>query len=301
MSKILFFIKRSVLAVLVLLFFSVSGCSGDGYENAEGNGAEFERIICMSPATAEIVFALNQGDRVVGVSDYTSYPPQVMDLPRCGGFLNPNFEIMLSLGPDLIITQGAAADLVSFGERYGIDVISLEISDLDSIFAAIVKTGEVLGCEPEAQSLAETMTGRLDSLERAWPASETEKTDVLIVVGRAPDSLRELYVAGSGGFLEDLVDLSGGDNIMSDIPRQYSGVSKEIIAERSPEVIIEFFGDGVLGEKERKQYLSAWEDMGMLPAVRNERVYVIDGSYAMIPGPRLVKTAEKIAKILNPD
>ncbi len=252
----------------------------------------------MAPSITEIVYALGQGDRVVGVSDFTTYPPEADDLPRCGGYMNPNFEIILSLNPDVVFVHGRPGDFKQFGKRYGIDIVSLEIDDLQSIYDSFRRIGDVLNAGEEAEELVNEMQTQLDELknqvDEGW-----EPVRTLMVVGRAPSSLREIHVVGPGGFLHDLLELVGGENIMGDLKRQYSSVSKEIVAQRKPELIIELHGEGMMEEQEREKYLKVWQDMETIPAIKNDNIHVIEETFAMLPGPRSVKIAERIAKIVG--
>ncbi len=285
--------------VLTAAFLSLfAGCGGEEPESLrESEGADYARIICMSPASAELVFAIGQGERVVGVSDFTTYPPEADDLPRCGGFFNPNFELILALDPDIIITQGEAAELNRFGERYGVSILSLDITGLDSIYEAIALLGRRLGSEKEVGELVGEMKAGMQEI--ADRAGDRAQVRTLLVTGRDPGSLREVHVVGGGGFLHDLLTAAGGENILSDAGREYLTVSKEIILARGPEVIIELQGEGMMGERERERYLSVWNQMPALPAVRDGRVYVIGEGFALVPGPRVVKTAERIARLLH--
>jgi len=288
------------VTALVAMGVVVSGCGSEEADSRSERHLPYERVITMSPAITEIVFALGQGHRVAGVSDYTTYPPEADDLPRCGGYVNPNFEIILSLSPDLIITHGRPGDFGKFGERYGIDILPMEIDDLESIYDTIRVTGDMLDCESDAQELVERMERRVSEIADAAQAGRPG-VETLLVVGRDPSSLREVHVVGPGGFLHDFLVLAGGENIMADLGRQYGSVSKEIVAERNPEVIIELHGEGMMEDEERRRYLRVWQDMSTLPAVKNERIYVIEETFAMLPGPRSVKIAERMAEILWED
>ncbi len=296
---------RKLTAVLTItlmtIFYLLAGCPGDGRGVVEdkGPGDEFERIVIISPALTEIVYAIGQGDRVVGVCDYTTFPDETEDLPRCGGVLNPSLEAILSLNPDLILTQGKAEDLKKFGERYGMAVISLELGDLGSIYDAIERVGDKLGSENEADGLVSGMKELVSAVEKR--VEGRKPVDTLLVFGRDPASLREIHVVGDGGFLNDLLGTAGGNNIVGDVDREYFSISKEVILKEAPEAIIELHGKGDMEAAERKEYLSPWRRMDTVPAVKNERVYVIEETFAMLPGPRVVKIAEEMSRLLHPD
>jgi len=292
---------RLLIFLGTILLFAVNGCS----DPAQMRDSDFEdlveqdyrRIICMSPTATEMVFALDRGDRVVGVSDYTTFPPEADDLPRCGGYLNPNFEIILSLNPDLLIAHGEAEELRRFADQYRIDILPLSIDDLDSIFDSIRQTGKVLEREAEARQLTGEMREELEKLAVEDSGKRAFKT--LLTVGRDPGSLRELHVVGGGNFLHELLEKVGGVNVLGDQEREYFTVSKEILAQREPEVIIELYGEGEMTPEQRRRYLAPWQGMNSLPAVKNERVYVVEETYAMLPGPRSVKIARRLAEIME--
>jgi len=264
---------------------------------ARGTQRTPQRIISMSPAITEMVFALGQGDRVAGVSQFTCYPPEALKKPQCGGFINPDRERILMLRPDLIIVQGAAEALSDFAGRNGIELLTLRIEDLGSIFGAIMQIGSALGCSARAELLCAQMRLRLARVKAA--AEGKRPVSIFLVTGREPGTLNKIQTAGSGGFLNDLIRIAGGRNIFADIPRQYATVSKESLLRREPEVIVELRGEGELSQDEAARIRELWRALAPLPAARNDRIYLIGSTYAMIPGPRVVSLAEKLGDILH--
>jgi len=256
------------------------------------------RVICMSPAVTEIVFALGAGDRVVAVSQFVTYPPEALEKPVCGGFINPNKERILMLEADLIIMQGLGKDLSDFAARNEIRLLSVRLTDLDAIFGAIGRIGAALRRESAAELLCAEM--RL-SIARAKAAVEGRpRPNVFLVIGREPGTLSRLYTTGSGGYLNDLIEVAGGRNIFRDIERDYSIIDKEALLERKPDVIVELHGDG-MGRESLPQVRQVWASQDSLPAVQQNRIYVIEGTYTLVPGPRLVRLAEELARLFHPD
>ncbi len=272
-----------------------------GYEPASGGAApgpvhRYSRLVCMSPAAVEIVFALGTGGRVVGVSQHTKWPPEALDRPECGAFINPNYERILALRPDLIITQGRAEDLKEFCDANGIDVAALALTDLESIFAETQRLGRLLEEEAGAEAVCASMRRRLAKV--SMQVRDARPVRVLLVVGREPGTLNDIYSVSGGTFLHDLIELAGGRNVAADLPSPYGIISKEAILGRAPEVIVELHGEGA-DEAARKEALGLWQGLPTLPAVRLGRVYVIEATYAMIPGPRVVQLAETLAELLH--
>jgi iron complex transport system substrate-binding protein len=270
--------------------------------NGASRRTRAERIICTSPAITELVYAISASEadrRVVGISDFTTYPPEALRKPSCGGFINPNRELVLALRPDLIITQGAAEDLQAFASANGIDVLSLELTDLDSILRAIDRLGGALGLEDEAAAARDSLQRRLDAVRARWAGSSP--VPLLLVAGREMESLTKIFAAGPGGFLDDVIRVAGGRNVCDDLPSPYAIVNREALVEKAPEVIVELHGEGGDPAEQERRVREAWSAMSMLPAVRNGRICVVTSTYALIPGPRVVELAERLADILHPE
>ena len=273
-----------------------SAAVGTGGEEGTDSTAP-ERVICMSPAVTEMVFALGQGGRVVGRSQFTAYPPEAREKPSCGGFINPNTEKILSLDPDLIITQGLGKKLRRFSEKHDIPLVSVRITDLDSIFSAIRRIGEVLKCGARAELLTACM--RTDLAKVKVRVANCERKRVLLVVGREPGTLNSLNTAGGGSYLDDVLRAAGGENIFGGLESRYRQVSKEAVASRRPEVIVELRGEGMVSSEKTKQIKQAWDAMPFLPAVQDDRIHVVKSTYALIPGPRIVRLARRLADVVH--
>ncbi len=272
--------------------------AGEG-PSASSGGYRYGRVICMSPATAEIAFALGAGGRVVGVSEYTQYPPEALQKPTCGGFFNPNYELILALRPDLLLTQGRAAELERFARENGLAFGSVELTDLSSIFAAVERIGALLEAQERAADLVAHMGERLAAV-RARVAGR-QPASVLLVSGREPGSLTGVHAVGPGTFLHDLVGVAGGRNVFGDMERSYAAVSKEAILERAPKVVIELHGEGGDARELNRRVRALWGAMQPLPAVQAGRVHAIEATYAMVPGPRVVRLAERLGELLHPE
>ncbi len=295
MSKRILAAALGAFVLGVLLSWRLQGLRLSFSAQPEDNRPQ--RIICMSPSVTEIVFALGQGHRVVGVSQFTTYPPEALAKPQCGGFINPNLELIVSLRPDVVLTQGLARKLLDYGHEHGIKVVCLTLDDLPSIFVDIMEVGRILECRPQAERLCDRMRWRLEWVKRK--AKGRRRPRVLVVIGREPDSLKNLLTIGRGSFLNDLLELAGGQNVFADVAKPYPTISKESLLERQPEVIIELQGEGMIGKQQMARLLDTWSSMFSLPAVKNRKVYAVGSTYALIPGPRVVNLAEKFADILD--
>ncbi len=271
--------------------------AGPAQPGAAQEDYRYKSIVCMSPAASEIVFVAGAGGRVVGVSQWTQHPPEALGLPRCGGFYNPNYERILALEPDLIFTQGEAEDLRRFARGYGMEVCSLALTDLESITREVRRVGVLLQTEPQAELVSAEMQYRLARV-RARVAREPV-VGVLLVTGRQPDALNDIATVGPRTFLHDLVAAAGGRNVFDDLFMDYGVISKEALVARAPEVIVELHGEGGDHARLEREVRGLWNAMPSLPAVRDGRVYAVEATYALIPGPRVVDLAERLADLLH--
>ncbi len=288
------------LAISVLLArVEAPGLSAADRPDAQSPKARYRyrRVICMSPAVTEIVFAAGAGERVVGVSQHSKHPPRALRLPDCGGFYNPNMERILSLRPDLILAQGEGEGLERFARANRIELVTLGLTDLDSVFEALDRTGRLLEVEHRAELAASEMRYRLARVRAR--VAEGPRVPVLLVTGREEGALADLHVVGPGTFLHDVARVAGGRNVFADLSRRYGSVSKEAVLKRAPQVVVELRGEG--GDPDRLQRAARrlWASMAPLPAVREGRIHLIAATYAVIPGPRVVELAERLAEILH--
>ncbi len=269
-----------------------------GPEQDAGSSRGPKRIICMSPSVTEWTFALGAGNRVVGVSHHTVFPLEAQDLPRCGGFVNPNFERIAQLQPDLIVTQGLAKKVQSFARAKDIPCITLNLADLEAIYSALDRLGDVFGCPGRAQALKQRIKNRLRAIHTR--VQSRPRVETFVVIGRAPGSLQNLTTIGPDTFLADILRIAGGKNVFSDLSEDYRTINKEILAERRPEAILELRGKGMMGPAKRERIRRTWSQMSVLPAVKRDRIHVISKDYALIPGSRITELARAIAKKLHP-
>ena len=258
------------------------------------------RIVSLVPNVTEIVYALGAGGRMVGVSSYDTYPPDVKQLPNVGALLDPNVERILSLKPDLVILYGSQEDLKQQMAKAGIAVYSYRHSGLDGVTATIRDLGARTGERSAADTLAARIQRGLDEVRQRVGGRPRPRT--LLVFGRERLSLRGMYVSGGVGFLNDMLNAAGGENVFADVRTESVQASTEQIIARRPDVIIEVrAANSGFPSGERDAELRTWNTLGSVPAVRNHRVLFLFDDRIVIPGPRVVDGTLVIARALHPD
>ena len=256
------------------------------------------RIISLVPAVTEMLFAIGAGDRVVGVSSYDRYPPEALQRPRVGGLIDPDFERILSLKPDLVITYGTQSELIDRLRRARIDIFNYEHAGVADITATIRALGTRVGLPEPAGALAGAVERDLDGVRKRVAGRPRPRT--ALIIGRELGTLRGLHASAGVGFLHDILELAGGADVFADVPRQSMQVSSEVLLARAPEVIVEMHPpegwtpERVIRERE------VWRSLSGLPAVRNGRIYILSDHRFIVPGPRVAEAARQIADLLHP-
>jgi iron complex transport system substrate-binding protein len=259
--------------------------------------AAASRVVSIIPATTEMLFAMGAGDRLVAVGTYDRFPPEVERLPRVGALLDPNVERILSLRPDLVILYGTQTDLRQQLDRAHVPYYSYLHRGLPDITQTIRSLGARVGVEQAANTLADRIERQLADIRAKAGTSARPKT--LLVFGREPGTLRNIDASGGVGFLHDMLETAGGANALEDVKQQSVMLSTELVLARAPDVIIEL--RYARGDTTAPTDLRAWDALPAVPAVRNHKVFMLQGEEFVVPGPRVVLATERLARTLHPE
>jgi iron complex transport system substrate-binding protein len=259
-----------------------------------------QRIVSLAPSNTEILFALNLGNRVVGVSDFCDYPEELLDKIDDGeiqrvGSTWPGFslETIVSLVPDVAFAIGETVpDYVDDLEGLGIPVVMLQPHNVAGIFGDIEIVGEITGKETEADELIDDMHEHMVSI-CATTATATTRPTIFYELDATNPALP--WTAGSGTFIDILITLAAGDNIASVVEGWTTFSLEELIA-CDPDMII--LGDYPWVSPQDVIAREGWET---LSAVQNEAIYSIDPDLISRAGPRIFDGLEELAEIIHPE
>jgi len=195
---------RSLPAVAIVGAL-LCGCAGQSAVVPDPTPGD--KIVVMAPAAAEMLEALNLLDRVVAIGEYGPWPDAIATLPQAGAYNAPNVEMVLSLEARMVITTASDAALGPNArlESLGVDVLSLDTSTFDGVFASLVRLGEALDKREEAVELERRLRRELAEIEER--SARLPRRRVLFVVGRDP-----IYVAGPGSHIDRMITLAGGES-----------------------------------------------------------------------------------------
>jgi iron complex transport system substrate-binding protein len=252
------------------------------------------RIISLVPAATEMLFAIGAGPRVVAVSSFDREPPSVATLPKVGALIDPDVEKILSLRPDLVVVYGTQRDLTAQLERAGIPQFGYRHGGLDDILTTLTSLASATGDSDGARRVVTSIRASLDAVRRKVAGRPRPRT--LLVFGHEPGTLRNLYASGGVGFMHDMLEAAGGQDVFADVARESVQATTEQLLTRAPEVILE-----VRADDEAAPDLDAWNAVPSVPAVRDHRVIVLAGSEMVTAGPRVAMATERIARALHPE
>ncbi|MEM7008166.1 MAG: helical backbone metal receptor [Thermodesulfobacteriota bacterium] len=256
-----------------------------------------QRIVSISPNLTQVIFGLGAGENIVGVTIYDEYPKEVVDLPKIGGWVNPNYEAVLALKPDLVVLMKDQDNI--FGQKLrdlGLNTFTANSNDsIQDILETISDMGRILDKTKEAKSLSLYVESNLEEIREK--TKNVDKKRVLIVVGRNPGTLEDIYVIGTNNYIDELVTLSGGSNVVEH-ERNALKISKESVLNYNPEVIVEINHEKVDREEE---ILEIWSDITQVDAVKNNQVYVLSSKVLLHPSQRIVEGAKVLTEVIHPE
>jgi iron complex transport system substrate-binding protein len=266
-----------------------------GAESTAGGGGT---LITMSPAVTEIAFALGLGGRVVAVSDFCNYPEEAHSLPKCGAYLNPNLEVIRTLRPGLLVYQGDYATLRKYCEETGQNSLSVRLDTLNDLYRSAEAISQAAGVPRAGRKLVLSIQEDLAHIAQrtsGWPRAR-----VFLCCAREPGSLRGMMTCSKGTFLDELIYVAGGDNMLHGSPSLYPTPSLEEVVAGAPEVILDLAGGAGADSGDATTGAAEWAALATVPAVREGHVYVLSDDYLQILGPRVAQTAARFAEAIHP-
>lgn len=310
MKKLLSF-KWLALVVLAILLVGCSNSEKDkestetkpaeettSYTVKDDRGVEFtfdkvpETIVSMQPSNTEILFALGQGDKIVGVTEYDEYPKEALEIERIGSTLEFNGERIIELKPDVAFAyDNAPEETLKLLEDAGLKVFVINSSEsIADVYENIEKIAQVVKQEEQAKTVIDDIKAKIAAVQEKVASVETPK-NVYFEIAPAPS----IYTTGSGTFQQELLELANVKNVFDD-QEQWVQVSEEQVIEKNPDVILSSVSDEsdvdvILGR-------AGWDKIA---AVQNKDVYYVEKNVVSRPGPRIGEALEIIAKAVYPD
>lgn len=286
-----------ITAVNLFMLYWVSPAQAGTFTDALGRSVTLkqrpERIVSLAPSLTEILYYLGLGDRVAGVTRFSYYPPEAAYKPKVGTYINLNVERIISLNPDLAIgtADGNKPYIVKLLEQAGIPVYIVNPRNVRDVIGTVAVLGRLCGVSKKAEDLANGLSRRIDRiLDRT---ASLRRPMVFLQINVKP-----IMTVNRNTFHHDVIRLAGGENMAKDAPYNYPRISIEEVIRKKPEIIIiSSMERGGRFEQARKE----WQKWPVIPAVMDERVYLVDSDLLDRPSPRIVNGLETMARLIHPE
>ncbi|MBN2071571.1 MAG: ABC transporter substrate-binding protein [Candidatus Krumholzibacteriota bacterium] len=291
------FLLMAILAFLVSHLSFSSGLEGAGGDKALSSSPD--RIISLSPSSTEILYALGLEDRLVGVTRFCKFPPGVSEKPKVGGYLDPNYEIIALLKPDMVILLPEQDAAGRYLDQLRIAHMTVDNKTIEDILASIRMIGEICGVDSAAVKLVSSLESRIDSVRTRVLAGARPR--IMITIGRdfGSDSLGKIYIAGRKTYYDEIIDIAGGVNACGERMIKYPVISAEGVLAIDPDMIIELLPEKDAAGYTEEEINRPWKGIPNARAVRGKKIYLLTQDYTQIPGPRFIMLLEDIAGIIN--
>lgn len=265
------------------------------------NEATYNRIISTAPSITETLYALELGDRIAGVTQYCLFPPEAQKKQNIGGYLDPNYEAIVLLKPDIVLLLPEHEKMRKYLDELGFYYKVVHNRTVSEILDTITTIGDLCNVEERAQYIVNDIENRINAihaLTRGKPQSR-----VLLSIGRTmgTGALKDVYIAGKNTFYDELITTIGGKNAYEGVNIAYPVLSAEGLLYIDPDVIIDLVPDLNKRELDEKTILREWNSVPGVKAVKYGRVHILSGDYTVIPGPRFIMLLEDLARMIHPE
>ncbi|GAB6188968.1 cobalamin-binding protein [Marinitoga arctica] len=290
--------KKVLVGVLLILALSVFAFQPITLVDDLGRvvvfDKEVERIVVAAPAISDFVVKLGSKDKVVGVTDFDSY---ITDVEKIGNMVPLNVEKIIALNPDVVLlTGGFQEGEVSKLEKYGIKAFVLNATTLNEVFRDLSLVGVILGKEKTAQDYSQKLRARMLNIAKntfAW------RNKPKVIYLSAYGSVSQMWTCGTGSYLNELITYAGGINVTA----PYTGnngwfaVGPEFVVKENPDIIL--VPGYYPGDKGAYNLIVNAEQFKDVNAVKNNKVFVIDGNKASLPNTGLIDLLGELNKLFS--
>lgn len=293
--------SRSLLSFIVLFLFFCC-------VSAE---ASPKRIISLTPVGTEILFELGQGDNIIGVTDFCDYPAEAAKKPKMGDFAAVNFEAVMSMKTDLLLLQDMHMQFTPQLDKLKIPYLVMNQNSIDEICDSITRLGEVCSARDKAAKLVSNIRADVDLVKSKVRGLKRPKVILCVSRELSEHQINSFYVASNNNFYGEMISLAGGENAVSEKKTPYPQVSLEGLMNINPDVIIDLVGDKTFYHSKDKidvdtifneKYLKdQWKRSAKVNAVKNGRIYILQGTVYLRPGARSGKILMGFARAIHPE
>jgi iron complex transport system substrate-binding protein len=292
--------KISCSALLMFcFFFALSVVPASGRLIVDQTGEEINlttephRVLSLAPSLTEMVYSLQAESKLVGATRYSNFPAAAQKLPKVGSYVQLDLERIVAIKPDLCIAikDGNPRRTIDAIKALGIPVFAIDPRSIEQILDAFLLLGNIFDAAEKAEELVTDMEHRLALVEEKVTSSPV-RPSVFFQIADVP-----IISAGKDSYIDRLITLAGGSNLAGGLT-EYPRFSWENIMLLQPEVVLI---SSMAGGKSPELLKASWQKWPEIPAVRNNRLYVVNADLFNRPTERLIAGLEILAELLHPD
>ncbi len=295
-------LKKIHLSTLFVFFFLL-------LSPAEGSP---RRIVSLTPVGTEMLYALGPGENIIAVTEFCDYPAEARRKEQIGGFAGFNLEALLARKTDLLVLSDIHEQFLPQVRAIGIPSVLLRQKRVEDIFTGLSVLGAACGAEERASGIIASIRDQMEDVRRK-ASSLPSRPRVLLSVSRdlAEKRLTSVYIAGRNTFYDELIEMAGGQNASREEGILYPRISLEGVLKIAPEIIFDLVGDKAfyhsVGPVDLETlfdpaYLKAgWKKSADVPATREDRIFIFDGTVFLRPGPRVASILRAFAEKIHPE
>ncbi|MCX7973961.1 MAG: ABC transporter substrate-binding protein [Candidatus Aminicenantes bacterium] len=255
-----------------------------------------QRIISLAPNLTEILFELNLGEKIIGLTRFCNYPPQATTIERVGGYLDPNLEKITALNPDLVLAyRGTPLDVLNKLRTAGLPLFVFdEGQKIEDLFSLIETLGLITRREGQALKLIQNLRLRLLYLQAKIKSTSARPKVFLTLSGLG------LWTCGQQSFLHHLIEMAGGVNIAAFESRRWFFLRTEDLIQAAPDIIVILAPDSQAFSAKKNFFLKE-PSFKKIKAIQDHYFGWLQEDEASRFGPRLIKALEELARLLHPE
>ena len=251
-----------------------------------------EKIITLSPAVNEIVFALGLGNNIIANTQFCDYPEISKSIEKVGGYGSVSLEKVVNLNPSIIINQNYDKKLNSSLNALGFKTLVYKTDSLDDIKFAIKDLGDVFNRQLQAKILNTNIENSLKNIENI-----VENQKILIVISPQDTLSNQIYVTNNYIYFEDIIKKSGNQNAYQSSLKSQPAINSEKLILLNPDIII-LLAPYLKSDKQKDDMLNLWKNLPV-NASKKDNIYIIDKTYSGISSHRVQYLIDDFRKILE--
>ena len=298
---------KIILVIIVILIFALSFLGqwllikNRQNEKALLHPHEAEKIVSLSPSVTELLFDLGLENRIVGVTDFCRYPPEALNIEKIGGYLDVNYEAIVSLKPDMVIMRREFQQAKERLESLNIRTLIVNHDDIEGILDSYNIVGKACGAGQRASARIAQIRQRMSKVSVQTENLPLQKVLICIEREYGKGAILGVIAVGKDGFYNEILRLAGGESLFEATGLPFPPVSAESIVRANPDIIIEMVPDIEKRGLDRQTIIKDWNALDSVEAVRNGKIFILTKDYFVIPGPRFVMIIEEMAKLIHPE